>query len=72
MRAVPQVSHDRRFLNSVVTDVIHLHNKSLEYYKGDFDTYERTRAERSRCQEKAVEAQAMKRAHIQSFIDKFR
>ena len=28
------VSHDRRFLNSVVTDIIHLHNKTLEYYKG--------------------------------------
>lgn len=28
------VSHDRKFLDSVITDVIHLHNKKLIYYKG--------------------------------------
>ena len=27
------VSHDRAFLNNVVTDVVHLHDKKLEYYK---------------------------------------
>jgi ATPase subunit of ABC transporter with duplicated ATPase domains len=27
------VSHDRAFLNNVVSDVIHLHNQKLEYYK---------------------------------------
>ena len=30
-----------RFLNTICTDVIHLHNKTLEYYKGDYDTFER-------------------------------
>jgi ATP-binding cassette subfamily F protein 3 len=66
------VSHDRRFLNDVITDVIHLHNKTLAYYKGDYDTFERTRAERRRHQEKAIESQEMRRQHIQSFVDKFR
>jgi ATPase subunit of ABC transporter with duplicated ATPase domains len=27
------VSHDRRFLNTVTTDIIHLNNRKLEYYK---------------------------------------
>jgi ATP-binding cassette subfamily F protein 3 len=66
------VSHDRRFLNTVVTDVIHLTNRKLEYYKGDYDTFERTRAERSKHAARAAEAQDARRAHIQSFIDKFR
>ena len=50
---------------SVVTDVIHLHNKTLTYYKGDYDTFERTRAERSRHHDKAVEAAEVKRKHVQ-------
>lgn len=66
------VSHDRAFLNNVVSDVIHLHNQKLEYYKGDYDTFERTRMERVRHHEKQQERSEVKRAHMQAFIDKFR
>jgi ATP-binding cassette subfamily F protein 3 len=37
------VSHSRTFLNAVVTDIIHLHHKTLTTYRGDFDTFEKTR-----------------------------
>ena len=30
------VSHDREFLNSVTTDIIHLHDERLHYYRGNF------------------------------------
>ena len=30
------VSHDRDFLNSVTTDIIHLHDLKLHYYRGNF------------------------------------
>ena len=66
------VSHDRRFLNAVVTDVVHLEHKRLTYYKGDYDTFEQTRAERLKHGERAAEAAELKRKHVQSFIDKFR
>lgn len=66
------VSHDRRFLNTVVTDVIFLTNKKLEYYKGDYDTFERTRSERAKNAARASEAQDARRAHVQAFIDRFR
>lgn len=66
------VSHDRVFLNTVATDVIFLHEKKLEYYRGNYDTFERTRAEKQRHAEKAMEAADVRRKHIQSFIDKFR
>lgn len=66
------VSHDRRFLNTVVTDIIHLEHKKLTYYKGDYDSFERTRAEKRRNDERSAEAEEMKRAHIQKFIDRFR
>jgi ATP-binding cassette subfamily F protein 3 len=66
------VSHDRRFLNAIVTDVVHLEHKRLTYYKGDYDTFEITRAERRKCGERAAEAAETKRKHVQAFIDKFR
>lgn len=30
------VSHDRDFLNSVTTDIIHLHDYKLHFYRGNF------------------------------------
>lgn len=35
------VSHQRDFLNSVCTDIIHFTDKKLISYKGDYDTFER-------------------------------
>lgn len=66
------VSHAREFLNTVVTDILHLHGQKLITYKGDYDIFERTRAERLRNQQKAHEANERTRAHMQAFIDKFR
>ncbi|CAA7399078.1 unnamed protein product [Spirodela intermedia] len=66
------VSHAREFLNTVVTDVLHLHAQKLTAYKGDYDTFERTRAEQLRNQQKALETSEKARAHMQAFIDKFR
>lgn len=66
------VSHAREFLNTVVTDIIHLQGQKLTMYKGDYDTFERTREEQLKNQQKAVEANERSRAHMQNFIDKFR
>ncbi|GAQ87059.1 ATPase component of ABC transporters [Klebsormidium nitens] len=66
------VSHAREFLNTVVTDILYLQHQKLVTYKGDYDTFEKTRDERLRNQVKAKEANERTRAHIQSFVDKFR
>lgn len=34
------VSHDRDFLNSVTTDIIHLHDLKLHFYRGNFAQFE--------------------------------
>ncbi|XP_021278754.1 ABC transporter F family member 4 [Herrania umbratica] len=34
------VSHDRDFLNSVCTEIIHLHDFKLQFYRGNFDDFE--------------------------------
>lgn len=36
------VSHDRDFLNYFVTDIVYLHGQKLNYYRGNYDTFERT------------------------------
>ncbi|KAK3030630.1 hypothetical protein RJ639_035834 [Escallonia herrerae] len=66
------VSHARQFLNTVVTDILYLQGQKLAAYKGDYDTFERTREEQMKNQLKAFEANERSRAHMQTFIDKFR
>ncbi|KAK8652032.1 hypothetical protein V6N13_141602 [Hibiscus sabdariffa] len=66
------VSHAREFLNTVVTDIIHLQGQKLTAYKGDYDVFEKTRQEQIKNQQKAVEANEKARSHMQAFIDKFR
>jgi len=41
------VSHAREFLNVVCTEIIHLFEKKLVYYKGNYDMFETTRGERN-------------------------
>ncbi|KAI3707138.1 hypothetical protein L6452_25390 [Arctium lappa] len=66
------VSHAREFLNTVVTDILYLQGQKLTAFKGDYDTFERTRAELLKNQQKAFESNERSREHMQSFIDKFR
>ncbi|CAH1451582.1 unnamed protein product [Lactuca virosa] len=66
------VSHAREFLNTVVTDILYLQGQKLTAYKGDYDTFERTRAELLKNKQKAFESNERSREHMQSFIDKFR
>src|SRR5262249_5206483 len=39
------ISHDRVFLNNIITDVLHFYHKALTTYRGDFRTFEKVRAE---------------------------
>ncbi len=49
------VSHDRDFLSSVTTDIIHLHDHKLDQYKGSFDQFEEMYQIRRREANKAFE-----------------
>lgn len=66
------VSHDRAFLNEICTDVIHVKDKRLHMYAGNYDDFEKARRERLKELERTAEAQEMRRAHMQKFVDKFR
>ncbi|XP_076451873.1 ATP-binding cassette sub-family F member 3-like [Babylonia areolata] len=66
------VSHDRQFLNSVATDILHLHSMRLDTYRGNYEVFHKTREEKLKNQMKEYEAQKQYRDHIQVFIDRFR
>ncbi|CAG9460948.1 unnamed protein product [Pedinophyceae sp. YPF-701] len=71
-KTVVVVSHAREFLNDVCTDIIHLHSQRLNHYKGDYNTFQAARAERLLNDKKKQESHDRKRAHMQSFVDRFR
>lgn len=66
------VSHDRKFLNTICTDIVHLHSRRLDAYKGNYENYEKAMHEKLTLQQREYEAQQQLRQHVQEFIDKFR
>ncbi|HLP97274.1 MAG TPA: ATP-binding cassette domain-containing protein [Sideroxyarcus sp.] len=66
------VSHDREFLNACVNRIAHVHDKTIDCYSGDYDDFERTRAERIAQQNQAFERQQEKIAHMEDFVRRFR
>eukprot|EP01118_Nematostelium_gracile_P018976 TRINITY_DN8612_c0_g1_i2.p1 TRINITY_DN8612_c0_g1~~TRINITY_DN8612_c0_g1_i2.p1 ORF type:complete len:705 (-),score=189.30 TRINITY_DN8612_c0_g1_i2:34-2148(-) len=66
------VSHQRDFLNAVVTDILHLHNRKIDHYKGNFDAFENVRYDRMLQQQRQFDAQQKRIKHVQQFIDRFR
>jgi ATP-binding cassette subfamily F protein 3 len=66
------VSHDREMLNRSVTHILALEHGKLEVFPGGYDLYLRRRAERAAGLAAQKVKQEAERAHLQSFIDRFR
>ncbi|QDA56829.1 ABC-F family ATP-binding cassette domain-containing protein [Thermomonas aquatica] len=66
------ISHDREFLDNVTTHILHLHDGKAKLYVGNYTAFERQRAEHLRQQQIAHEKEQAERAHLQSFIDRFK
>ena len=66
------ISHDRNLLNKSVNGILHLFNKKLQFYSGNYDTFDNER--RSQLEQKISQKikQDAQRAHIQSFVDRFK
>ena len=66
------IAHDRAFLDSTATSVMHLAGNGGKLYKGNYSAFERQRAaELERQQAMAAKHQAQVQ-HIQQFVDRFR
>ena len=66
------VSHDREFLNACVNRIAHVHDQTLDCYTGDYDDFERARAEKIAQQNQAFNKQQEKIAHLEDFVRRFR
>jgi ATP-binding cassette subfamily F protein 3 len=66
------ISHDREFLDGVISHTLHLHDGKAKLYTGNYSQFERLRAEQLRQQQIAHEREAAERAHLQSFVDRFK
>ncbi|MFP4328975.1 MAG: ABC-F family ATP-binding cassette domain-containing protein [Paracoccaceae bacterium] len=66
------ISHDRGLLNRAVGAILHLEDRQLTLYQGNYDSFARTRAEQRAVQAAQARKQDARRAHLQSFVDRFR
>ncbi|WP_151634964.1 ATP-binding cassette domain-containing protein [Noviherbaspirillum aerium] len=66
------ISHDRDFLDGVVNVIVHIDNRKLKRYSGNYSSFERQRAAHMALTQAAADKQARQRAHLQSFIDRFK
>jgi ATP-binding cassette subfamily F protein 3 len=66
------ISHDREVLNKCIDHVVHVENKSVTLYTGNYDTFEQERAQKRGLQQKTFEKQQAHRAHMQKFVDRFK
>jgi ATP-binding cassette subfamily F protein 3 len=66
------ISHDREFLDGVITHTLHLNEGRGKLYTGNYSAFERQRVEQLRLQQIAHEREQAERAHLQSFIDRFK
>jgi ATP-binding cassette subfamily F protein 3 len=66
------ISHDREFLDAVVTHMLSIADQRAELFSGNLTGFERKRSERLAQQQSMFEKQQRERAHLQRFVDRFR
>jgi ATP-binding cassette subfamily F protein 3 len=66
------ISHDRDFLDAVTSHILHIEARGLRLYTGSYSDFERQRAAQLAVQQSMFEKQQRERAHLESYIDRFR
>jgi len=70
--ALLMTSHDREFMNRIVSKIAEIDDGEIVAYTGDYDFYERERAIRETNQQAAFSRQQSMLAKEQRFIDRFK
>lgn len=70
--AVVIVSHDKYFLNRMVTKIVELYQKQLHIYNGNYDFYEKEKQERIAMQQRAYENQQDYIRQNERLVERFR
>ena len=66
------ISHDRNLLNNCVNSILHLEDKNLTYYSGNYEKFAETRMAQLESKLSEIKKQDKTRQHLQSFVDRFR
>jgi ATP-binding cassette subfamily F protein 3 len=66
------ITHDRDFLDGVVDGIVHVANRRLTTYTGNYAQFETERAQQLALQQATYAKQQRQVAHLHSFIDRFR
>ncbi|MGE0860012.1 MAG: ATP-binding cassette domain-containing protein [Gammaproteobacteria bacterium] len=66
------ISHDRDFLDAVVTHIVHIEQQELRLYRGNYSAFEVQRAERLAQQQALYQRQQTRIKEIESFVRRFR
>ena len=66
------ISHDRNLLNKSVSGILHLSSKKMQFYTGNYDTFDNERRNQLEQKISQKNKQDAQRAHIQSFVDRFK
>ena len=66
------VSHDKYFLNRMVTKIVELYQQQLHIYSGNYDYYEREKATRMELMQKAFENQQDYIRQNERLVERFR
>ena len=68
--AILTVSHDRYFLDKLVSTIYELENRKLSVFKGNYTKYKLLKAEKTAHLLKEYEKQQEERAHMQEYVDR--
>ncbi|RXZ32869.1 ATP-binding cassette domain-containing protein [Oxalobacteraceae bacterium CAVE-383] len=66
------ISHDRDFLDGVVNVIVQIDERKLKRYSGNYSSFERQRSAQMILAQGALEKQARQRAHLESFVNRFK
>jgi ATP-binding cassette subfamily F protein 3 len=66
------ISHDRGLLNRAVGGILHLEDRKMTYYQGNYDQFAKMRAEKRAQLSAAAKKQQAHKAHMQAFVDRFK
>ncbi len=66
------ISHDRDFLDAICGRILHIENREIRSYSGNYSRFEQTRAETLATEQAALRKQQREVAHLENYIRRFR
>ena len=66
------ISHDREFLDAIIDRVLHIENRAIHAYSGNYSQFEQKRAEELALQQALQVRQQRRVAQITTFVNRFR